>query len=482
MKIKKSKKQSKKASLIILASDVNQLNNNLLSAEEVKYIKQQSTKNKINDFVFNQLDRIVFVSIITLSDYFPKDAELFRKKGSALCKKVNEHKIKKVDICSLCEDIFPLMTFAEGMALSNYQFIPYKSDQSELNSLTEISLIDENISKEEVENLNILVKSVYRTRDWVNMPLSHLNATQLAEMMKKEGKKVNVRVEVFSKKKIETLKMGGLLAVNSGSIDPPTFTIMEWKPENAVNKKPMILVGKGVVFDTGGMNIKTANFMNDMKMDMGGAATMANTLLAVAEAKLPIHMIALIPATDNRVNGNAYVTGDVITMYDKTTVEVLNTDAEGRLILADALSYAKKYDPQLVIDAATLTGAAARAIGFYGIVAMGNSEDDMMLLKESGENVYERIAEFPFWDEYKDDLKSDIADIKNLGKPEGSAIHAGKFLEHFTNYPYIHLDIAGVAYTHSPETYHGKGATGIGVRLLFDFFSNYKTVKQKDNE
>ncbi len=477
MKIKKAKKQVEKANLIVLASDIKQLTTDIFSVKELKHIKTQFIENKIKDFTFNKLNRVIFLSIINLSESFSKDAELFRAKGSALCKQVNDYKIEKIEVCSLCPEVFPLITFAEGMALSNYQFIPYKTDQSTQHSLAEITLVDEKISKKEVERLNILVQSVYRTRDWVNMPLSHLNATQLSELMQEEGKKRGVHVEVFSKKKIEALKMGGLLAVNSGSIDPPTFTIMEWKPKEVVNKKPIILVGKGVVFDTGGMNIKTANYMNDMKMDMAGAATMANTLLAVAEAKLPIHMIALIPATDNRVNGNAYVTGDVITMYDKTTVEVLNTDAEGRLILADALSYAKKYDPQLVIDAATLTGAAARAIGFYGVVAMGNSEDDMLLLKESGENVYERIAEFPFWDEYKEDLKSDIADIKNLGKPEGGAIHAGKFLEHFTNYPYIHLDIAGVAFTHSAEKYHGKGATGIGVRLLFDFFSNYKVEK-----
>lgn len=207
-------------------------------------------------------------------------------------------------------------------------------------------------------------------------------------------------------------------------------------------------------------------------MDMAGAATMANVVGAIAKAKLPVHVIALIPATDNRVNGNAYVTGDVITMYDGSTVEVINTDAEGRMIMADALSYAKKFEPSLVIDAATLTGSAARAIGGHGIVAMGNSEEEMAMLKESGENVYERIAEMPFWEEYAEELKSDIADVKHLGGAEGGAIHAGKFLERFTDYPYLHMDIAGVAYFSKEKSYYGKGASGYGVRLLFDFFSN----------
>jgi leucyl aminopeptidase len=264
--------------------------------------------------------------------------------------------------------------------------------------------------------------------------------------------------------------MGGLLAVNKGSVDPPTFTIMEWKPDKPVNKKPVILVGKGVVFDTGGLNLKPGNYMNDMKMDMAGAAIMGASISAIAAAKLPVHILALIPATDNRPSGNAYVTGDVITMFDGTKVEVLNTDAEGRMILADALSYAKKYDPQLVIDAATLTGAASRAIGKYGIVAMEqNAKEQMEQLKTSGEEVYERIAEFPFWEEYGELIKSEIADIKNLGGVDAGMITAGKFLAHFTDYPFIHLDIAGPAHIDKKDGYIPAGGTGMGVRLLYSF-------------
>jgi leucyl aminopeptidase len=267
--------------------------------------------------------------------------------------------------------------------------------------------------------------------------------------------------------------MGGLLAVNKGSIDPPTFTIMEWSSKNASNKKPIVLVGKGIVYDTGGLSLKpTANSMDIMKCDMGGSAAVVGAMYAIAKAKLDVHVIALIPATDNRPSGNAYAPGDVITMFDGTTVEVLNTDAEGRLILADALSYAKKYDPELVIDLATLTGAAARAIGKQGIVAMGNDKKTMESLKESGDEVHERIAEFPFWPEYSSDLKSTIADLKNLGGPEGGAITAGKFLEHFTDYPYTHLDIAGPAFSMSAFNYRGVGGTGVGVRILFDFLKN----------
>ena len=213
---------------------------------------------------------------------------------------------------------------------------------------------------------------------------------------------------------------------------------------------------------------------------MGGSATVVGAIAAISKAKLPIHVIGLIPATENRPGGNAYVPGDVIYMHNGMTVEVLNTDAEGRMILADALSYARKYDPELVIDVATLTGSAARAIGDKAIVSMGNASQKVQdKLIESGYRTYERLAQFPFWDEYQEDLKSNVADLKNLGGPEAGMITAGKFLEYFTQdtetkkgYPYIHLDIAGPAYNHAKKNYRGIEGTGVGVRTLFDFFKN----------
>jgi leucyl aminopeptidase len=208
---------------------------------------------------------------------------------------------------------------------------------------------------------------------------------------------------------------------------------------------------------------------------MGGAAAVGCVMYAVAKAKLPVHVIALVPSTDNRVDGNAYVPGDVITMHSGLTVEVLNTDAEGRMILADALSYAQKYKPQLVIDIATLTGAAAAAIGHFGTVCMGNADEKTFnKLKKSGNNVYERLVEFPMWDEYGELIKSDIAEIKNVGGPAAGSITAGKFLEKFTDYPYIHLDIAGSAFVKTPDSYRGKNGTGVGVRLLFDYIKSLK--------
>ena len=230
-------------------------------------------------------------------------------------------------------------------------------------------------------------------------------------------------------------------------------------------------MGKGVVYDTGGLSLKpTPNSMDWMKSDMAGAAAVVGAMYALAKNNIPLHVIGLIPATDNRPGGRAFAPGDVITMFSKKTVEVMNTDAEGRLILGDALCFAQKYDPELVIDLATLTGAAARAIGKEGLVMMSNApEETVQAFKKAGDKVYERLVEFPLWEEYQKHLESDIADIKNLGGAEAGAISAGKFLEYFTDYPWIHLDIAGTAYIPAGDNYRGKNGTGSGVRLLYQY-------------
>jgi leucyl aminopeptidase len=332
--------------------------------------------------------------------------------------------------------------------------------------------VNTKINQTQIDQLNIVCQANYKARNLVNEPVNKLNATDLSNAFKQMGKEAGFKVEVYNKTKIKQLKMGGLLSVNAGSVDEPTFTIMEYKPSKAKNKKPYVLVGKGVVYDTGGLSLKpTAGSMDSMKCDMAGAAAVSCAMYAIAKAKLNVHVIALVPATDNRPGFNAFAPGDIITMMDGSTVEMLNSDAEGRMILADALHFAKKYNPELVIDMATLTGAALAAIGSFAMVGMGTASDNVKKkLHETGFAVNERIAEFPFWDDYNDLLKSDIADQKNIGGPYGGSITAGKFLQKFTNYPYFHLDIAGPAFIAAKDSYRGKGGTGWGVRFLFDFF------------
>ena len=248
------------------------------------------------------------------------------------------------------------------------------------------------------------------------------------------------------------------------------FQSLSGNPKNAKNTKPVFLVGKGVVFDTGGLSLKpTPKSMDYMKCDMAGAAVVAATIYALAKNKVPAHVIGLVPATDNRPDGNAYVPGDIITMYDGTTVEIKNTDAEGRLLLADALSYAKKYNPELVIDVATLTGAAVIVADKHAMVVMGNSPENISKLKESGFETYERLIEVPLWEEYAEPLKSPIADLNNLGTREAQSTVAGKFLEHFTDYKWIHIDSAGTPFLDKKDSYRPEGGTGFGTRLLYNF-------------
>lgn len=459
-------KSSGKAAKVLLCSKSLKEAEKWFSAEEKKYLKAKLQKEK--GLLLETITAIPNKEMALFMDK-KSDLETLRKQG----RKVHDfmHGATKLEVINAGVSTEQCWAFVEGLALSNYQFLKYFDDADQRKfALQELHVLDK---KDHSEELRKIVSSVNFSRDLVNEPVSYLTAEQLAKELKQMSEENGIKVEVFNKKKIESLKMGGLLSVNAGSFDPPTFTIMEYKPPKAINEKPYVLVGKGVVFDTGGLSLKpTPNSMDIMKCDMGGAATMAGALKAIAANKLPLHIICLIPATDNRPGKNATAPGDVVTMFNGKTVEVLNTDAEGRMILADALSYANKYKPELVIDAATLTGAAARAIGRYGIVAMGNAPFALEELNLAGKQCYERIAEMPFWDEYGDEMKSDIADYKNLGSAEGGAITAGKFLEFFTDFPYLHLDIAGPAWFGAREHYHPKGGTGFGVRLLYQFFKN----------
>lgn len=368
------------------------------------------------------------------------------------------------------------LALAEGLALSNYQFLKYFKDADEREYALEHIYMMGNITEADIDRMNNVIRAVFWARDMVNEPNSYLTALQLAKEIQEIGDEAQMNVEVFYKSQIEALRMGGLLAVNKGSVQPPTFTAVEYKPANPVNEKPIVLVGKGVVYDTGGLSLKpTPNSMDLMKSDMGGAAMMAGTIYAAALNKLNIHIIALIPATDNRPGGDAYAPGDIVTMMDGTTVEVLNTDAEGRMILADAISYATKYNPELIINAATLTGAALIAAGSRVACMMSNADESInQALHKAGNKVYERMVQLPLWDDYKEQLKSTCADLKNIGGRMAGTITAGKFLEHFAKAPFVHIDIAGPAFTEAPENYKGNGGTGTGIRMLHEFFLNYK--------
>lgn len=465
-KISKITELKENTSSATLFDTIEQLSLSRFSKGERARVQQQLEKE--TECVIHHYPNLFFFGKIKETKETYMKVEAARKAGSKLydaLKAVNEKSVQLIN-CSKPE---LLLAFLEGLLLTTYTFDKYKKKKEEF-ILDEVFIFDKTTSEVQITEMVNLSKAVFAARDLVNEPLSFLTATQFSKEFEKLSKESGFTLEVFNKQKIESLKMGGILAVNKGSIDPPTFNILEWKPENATNKEPIVLVGKGIVFDTGGLSLKpTPNSMDYMKCDMAGAAVVATSIYAAALNKLPLHVIALVPATDNRPDGNAYVPGDVITMFDGTTVEIKNTDAEGRLILADALSYAKKYNPQLVIDYATLTGSAVSIAGNHAAVIMGNTAKNIQTLKETGLETYERLIEVPLWEEYAEPLKSPIADLNNLGVREGQSTIAGKFLEHFTDYNWIHIDSAGTPFFNEKKNYLPVGGTGYGTRLLFNF-------------
>ena len=459
---------------LFLSAEVALLKDFRVSDKELNYIEQKRAKDATKSFfMINRLDHILSLVMPDKTDTLADQMEGLRRHGAKVAQLLKEEGLTKVALMDLMDQPDLVLALAEGIALAAYEFVKYKTDKKENQGL-EILVVSPALCGSRIAAMNRVVEAVFIARDLVNEPVGYLNAERLGQTVLDLSKTYGFSAEVFNKKKIESLKMGGLLAVNQGSIDPPTFSVMEWKPANARNSQPIVLVGKGVVYDTGGVNLKTPpGSLDTMKCDMGGAASVIGAMVAVAANDLPVHVIGIVPATDNRLGGNALVPGDVITMHSGTTVEIINTDAEGRLILADALSFAKKFNPELVIDLATLTGNAVVAIGSHGTVGMGTAPDALKIaLAQAGDAVCERVVWFPFWKDYDDEIKSEIADIKNLGRREGGAISAGKFLSKFVDAPWLHLDIAGPAFLERKTHYQGIGGTGVGIRLLLRFFED----------
>lgn len=446
---------------------------------EISYIKQQRELNRESSIVFDRLPYHLWVQNFNSEQESSESQESLRKMAANLQLQLSKMNQEVVYITG--EGILPeeMVAFVEGFVLSNYRYDRYKTKKETL--LQDIIVDSRLLTQEDLDTNSRLWFRIMQCRDWVNEPVMNLNAATFAQQISERAAEVGVQCTVLEKGQIEALKMGGLLAVNKGSVDEPRFVVLDYHPADAINAKPIALVGKGITYDTGGLNIKPEDYMQEMKSDMAGAATMASVVLAAADNHLPVHVMAFLPMTDNRPGFNAYAADDILTMYDGTTVEVVNTDAEGRLILADAIAYSNQYNPELIIDAATLTGAAVRAIGTVGIAAMQQEANKQMkLLSIVGQQVYERLVEFPFWKEYDELIKSEVADIRNCGTiPQAGAITAGKFLAHFAKAPYIHLDIAGVAYYAKRESFYGVGGSGFGVRLLYAFLQTYDMTLQK---
>jgi leucyl aminopeptidase len=442
-----------------------------LSAHEKEYaVKQINVKEEY--VLINSYNRIVILIRLKENESLYKTREELRRTAYNLKTLLKGYSLEDLVITSCDAYKGAIVDFTEGLLLSIYSFDKYKTreEDDDRKKYPSRLMLHGEVNETDLSWLLHQTDAVYFTRNLIREPVNHLNAPALSEEIRKTGEAAGFTVEILTKGKIEALKMGGLLAVNKGSVDPPVFCILEWKPANCVNEHPVVLVGKGIVYDTGGLNIKTGEFMAGMNGDMAGAAIITGVMYTIAMAGIPIHVIGLVPSTDNRPGGNAYTQGDVIKMFNKMTVEIGNTDAEGRLILADAISYASKFNPELIIDIATLTGSAAMTFANHAIAVMTNADRNYYnLLEDCGKDVYERIAELPLWEEYGELIKSDIADMKNVGGREAGAIIAGKFLERFAEFPLIHLDIAGTEIQKKDNFYKLKNGPATGLRLLSEF-------------
>lgn len=447
-----------------------------LNRKELEVLKKRREDGRERLLAFDRLPHRLYV--LSFNSEKPECQEALRRQATGLLRMLEDDDCRELAVTGVGTLPEEVMAFVEGLTLADYSFDRYRN--KEVFHLDRLIIDGLFIKPDELEQAERLWNRIFWCREWVNMPVQDLDAVRFADELEAVADDLEgVECTVMDKKKIEALRMGGLLAVNRGSVTEPRFVVLEYRgSDNA----PICLVGKGVMYDTGGLNIKPDDYMCEMKSDMAGAATMASVLFAAADNNLPVHLVALLPLTDNRPGFNAYAADDILTMYDGTTVEVTNTDAEGRLVLADAIAYAaKNYSPSLIIDAATLTGAAVRAIGTFGIAAMQTGADNpMTMLKIVGSQVYERLVEFPMWSEYDTLLESPVADLRNCNlKPEAGAITAGKFLAHFAGaVPYVHLDIAGVAFFSAAQHYYRAGASGYGIRLLYAFLQMQDMIEK----
>lgn len=407
--------------------------------------------------------------------------ERYRRAAAAAAKEAHRRKAKDVafivpDLLGRAED--GLVALLEGALLGLYRFDKYKKPtEGGDHAVDHVRLIGPRSAlraagQKAVERAEALVAGTVLARDLANGPGNEIYPETLAQAAVEVGNRLGFTVKVLDDVEIRELGMGGVLAVNRGSDREPRFIIMEYGP---ATKAPVVLVGKGVTFDTGGISIKPSAGMAEMKMDMSGAAAVIGTFEAVARLRLPVRLVGLIPAVENMSGGSAQRPGDIIRHLNGKTSEVDNTDAEGRLILADALAYAERFKPAAVIDLATLTGAVVAALGHVVTGMMGNDRELMHRLTQAGEATYERVWELPLFDEYERLIKSDVADVKNVGGRWAGAITAGWFLKkHIGKYRWVHLDIAGTAIIEENGDYTPRGGSGVGVRLLTEFLRHWR--------
>lgn len=409
------------------------------------------------------------VLLIGLGDKEKINAETIRTVSGKVSRYAIDKKISSLAIECFCEGEGFCQAMGEGLVLGSYQFLNYKTNKENVFQLEKATVLNSKI--DEIEKGAIIGDAVCSARDLSNHPGNIATPTHLAEFAAEIASEGNMKLTVFERDDFTKMGMGALAGVAQGSDEPPKFIVLEYM--NGGDEKPKVLVGKGLTFDAGGISIKPSASMDEMKYDMCGSATVLGVFKAIASLKPSINAVCIVPSTENLVGAKAYKPGDVLKAYNGKTIEVLNTDAEGRLILADALSYASKhYDPEYILDFATLTGAVLISLGHIATGVMGNNDELMSQIKASSKKSSEKVWEFPLWPEFIKQVKSEIADVKNLGSArQAGSIAGGAFLKAFVgkDIPWTHFDIAGTAWGGTPNSINPKGsATGWGVRLVLD--------------
>lgn len=367
----------------------------------------------------------------------------------------------------------------EGLLLGAYRYDSFKTGDTDRSGIESVAVVTPLRAqayeiRDGIEAGMISAEGTILARDLSNAPGNAMTPRKLAAAARKMAGQTGLKCRVLTRKDIEKERMGALLAVNAGSEEPPRFIVLE-HGEASDGVDTLVFIGKGITFDSGGISIKSSGGMEEMKHDMSGAAAVIGAMQSIAMSKPPLHVLGLVPATENLPDGRALKPGDIIATRSGKTIEVINTDAEGRLVLADALEFAERYSPAAVIDLATLTGACVVALGHAATGMMGNDDGLQDRVRTAGEAAGERVWPLPLWQDYHDQIKSHIADVKNTGGRWAGALTAGAFLAKFTERPWVHLDIAGTAYTDASKPYCPKGATGVGVRLLLQLVKDWKS-------
>jgi leucyl aminopeptidase len=377
------------------------------------------------------------------------------------------------------EPAAPFQALAEGLLLASYRYDLFLGEEAKKTRKLPkaVTLVitegqDKKSCEVSVENARKIAQAVMLTRDLVNAPGNIKSPAYLAEQAQAAAKQSTLNCTVLGPKELAKEGCGALLGVAQGSAREPRLIILEHRGGHK-NEAPVALVGKGVTFDSGGISLKPGEKMDEMKMDMAGGAAVIGTMLAASLLDLPVNLVGIVAAVENMPSATAYRPGDILTSLSGQTIEVLNTDAEGRLILADALTYVKRYDPKLVVDLATLTGACIIALGHHATAVLGNDQTLVDTLLKAGEDSGERLWQLPLWEDYDQQIKSDVADVKNTGGRPAGTITAAAFLKKFAkDFNWAHLDIAGTAWRDQATPYTPKGGTGVGVRLLLAFLKN----------